>query len=731
MRSPKCYPVVFCMMIIVMMLIIPEKVEAATAIPVYSYANGTLTYSDASATKGKEYIGYVIGGLQKTSDGLTFDSISKNLVYIDQTKAGDNGLSLTVSVNSVNSVQTLCIAPEGGSIAPAAFLLPQGSSYSGLYTSEAATTAITTTFDLDEGTGWEDIEKLLAKEGYAVYSCGVKVPVAISFSKPEGFETLSGNGITITAAVSSKDAVMAGFLSKLGPSGINYTIRKKSKEDEADTGSKSYRINVMSGAKATKNGSAVTTAKKGETIDIEWTEKDGFEFSKWIITGASARDSAAKKTSFTMGEQDVTVKFEEKLKETVYEDEELPEEAEKNKEIKVKSLKFSKKKLVIYSDSGSVSNQAIPVMKEGTAPDTYYTSSNADIVAVTAGGTFYPMGSGNATVTAYCGNKKAKCSVKVIKTTEAISITDENGAEVEDSTISLYSGEQAQYTVNFDPYDSNDPRQVAWKSDNKKVSVQNGIVTAKNVKEETEAKITATVKATDTSTGKVNKKIERSFTIKVLPVELQKASAADKSHTLALKKKSIKMITNQDKDTAELIINLTAKGRGLTCDDLEITDVSSSNEEIVEVTELSEIEAVNAKGTKGKATATLSAKRAGTAYIVVKSSGSDEKENVKLCKITVKTPAESISAESGTLELSESDSQKTLTMRKGSCGTINAVLSPAYSTDIGKVKIKAKGGVSIKKGVIYANKITKSNKPATITLQCGKLKDVVKVTVTK
>ena len=70
-------------------------------------------------------------------------------------------------------------------------------------------------------------------------------------------------------------------------------------------------------------------------------------------------------------------------------------------------------------------------------------------------------------------------------------------------------------------------------------------------------------------------------------------------------------------------------------------------------------------------------------------------------------------------------------MRKGTNGTVKAVLVPEYSTDALSVKLSGTGGVTVKKGIIYAKRVTKPGKPAKVTVKCGKLKYVVEVTVTK
>ncbi|MCR4586223.1 MAG: hypothetical protein K5686_10925 [Lachnospiraceae bacterium] len=124
----------------------------------------------------------------------------------------------------------------------------------------------------------------------------------------------------------------------------------------------------------------------------------------------------------------------------------------------------------------------------------------------------------------------------------------------------------------------------------------------------------------------------------------------------------------------------------------------------------------------------LTAHNAGTAYVIVKSmtDGSD-KVNVARCKITVSSPAKSIAVKSGTIEVNDSKA----VMRKGEKGTVEVVLDPEFSTDLAKVKITASGGLTVKKGVIYAKKVTKEGKPAKITVKCGKLKQIITVTVTK
>ena len=98
---------------------------------------------------------------------------------------------------------------------------------------------------------------------------------------------------------------------------------------------------------------------------------------------------------------------------------------------------------------------------------------------------------------------------------------------------------------------------------------------------------------------------------------------------------------------------------------------------------------------------------------------------------SVTSPAEKISLANGTLIFTEDAEKKTLNMRLGENGTLEALLLPEYSTDLGAVKWSASGGVALKKGILYAKKITKDGRPAKVIVKCGKKKDTVYVTVTK
>ncbi|MCR5120204.1 MAG: hypothetical protein K6B44_11380, partial [Lachnospiraceae bacterium] len=484
-----------------------------------------------------------------------------------------------------------------------------------------------------------------------------------------------------------------------------------------------HAINVVTGAVAKNNdGAIVTTARENETISISWTARTGFGFVKWDLSGAAPADAAAAATTFVMGRQDVTVDFEEKLIVADEVKEELPSDTDTA--TKVKSLKFEKSKLTIQRGLEAVANPAKAEAAQGEAPEIIYVTDNKDIVAVDKSGNFWPMGVGEAEVTAYCGNKKAACKVTVVSYTTAVSIKDMSGADVSGQTIDMKGGEQSFLSVSFAPYDSTDPRDVSWKSDNKAVSVKAGMLTAKEVKEAVTATITATVKATDPVTGKVSKEIVGSVKVKLTPVVVAAPAALDKGHSLSLKKSKVKLTTLDGGNTAALGITLTAK-KDTDISTVKILSVESSNTDVVTVDAPAD-PVINGK--KAALSVKLTTKAAGTAYVVIKSTaGEGDKVNVKRCKVTVLAPAKSISVKSGTLKVTD----KKITMRKGEKGTVEAELNPRFSTDLGKIKISASGGVTIKKGVIYAKKITKTGKPAKITVKCGKLKETIEVTVTR
>ena len=175
---------------------------------------------------------------------------------------------------------------------------------------------------------------------------------------------------------------------------------------------------------------------------------------------------------------------------------------------------------------------------------------------------------------------------------------------------------------------------------------------------------------------------------------------------------------------ADIEVTITEK---TTKADAVVIEASSTNNEVVSV---NSVGAVTVNGKKGTAKIKIEAKASGTAYIVIKTNaaGSD-KTNVTRCKITVTAPAKGIVIKSGTLKVNDSGTKKTMELRKGVSGTIEAMLDPRNSTDISKLKITGGKGVIVKNGIISAKSATKEGKPGVITVKCGTIKETIEVTI--
>ena len=693
-------------------------------------------YDHKGTENGKMYALYETKGLRNPSDKLTWDILKSGLDFIDQKTAEGTELSFTIP-DKGTGIETLYVCGEDENVKLAAYLLPAGSGWNGWYSDEALNAPLGTSYKAEAGKTWEDITAILPSTAYLKLKAGSDTKafkVSLSYTKPEDFTEIKEKAVLdLKASVTMADAVYSPFFAEMAAPALAMRVTGPggTEEEKEDPEGAAYAINVMSGATASKNGIKATSAKKGEVIDISWERKADYSFVKWNLNGASCASLTSPVTTFTMGSSEVSVQYEDKLNfsEEVYENkDELPKEADT--ETKVKSLKFGKKKLILTKNGNPAENPATAAVKTGDAPQVYYTTSNAGIVAVNKDGVFYPTGQGVAKVTAYCGNKTAVCDVTVKSYTENIVILDEKGSDVTDQTQIMKPGEQAFYTVSFDPYDSTDPKKVTWSTDNLKISVKNGIVTAKEVKKDTAATIKAAVNYTDPSSGR-SRKLTKSFRVEVSPVKIEAAKSADKTHTLALAKKNLSLKTGGSGVGSDLGITIIPKSKELSIENGDFSiSCNSSNESIVTV---GEPEKLSVSGKKGVSAVKLTAKEAGTAYVIVTTTSriSGEKVNVQRCKVTVTSPATAIAAKSSSLDIKESGGKKTLTMRKGSYGVIEAVLTPEYSTDLSKVKISAKGGVTVSNGILYAKKETAAGKSATLTVTCGKLKDTVEITVTK
>ncbi|MBQ7564315.1 MAG: BspA family leucine-rich repeat surface protein [Lachnospiraceae bacterium] len=486
-----------------------------------------------------------------------------------------------------------------------------------------------------------------------------------------------------------------------------------------------HRVYILEGAEALKDGKSVSSVGEGETVTIRFVKApEGMEFSAWKLTGAEPEDNKALETTFVMGDGDVTVSYELVKKDGTVYLETLPEDADRT--TKVKGLKFAKTSLKLRAGD-TVSNPAAPTYDKTTElqPAVLYVSSNTDIVGVSPDGTFAAIGGGTATVTAYCGNKKATCKVTVSTYTSDIVILDENERDITDGSYQMKGGEQAILQVLVLPVNSTDPRKVTWKSYNTKaVTVSNGLITAKEVKEPLEAKVTATVTYTEPS-GK-SAKLTKEVTVKVAPVSVPKAANGDKSHSLAAKLKLAKLETTGEKQTTTLTATLApAKGSGLNRANISF---SSSNEDILMVRSSGE-PGTNAKGAK-EVVSEVTAVGSGTAYVIVKTweDGDPDKANIKLCKVTVTSPVDSLFITGDSLGRIDPTSGE-LTLRLGSYDQILLNVSPQNATTLPKIQWSASGGITVKDGMVFAKSVTKQEKPGTLKVKCGKVETTLRVIV--
>ncbi|MCR5267119.1 MAG: hypothetical protein K6E16_01195 [Lachnospiraceae bacterium] len=636
----------------------------------------------------------------------------------------------------------------------------------------------------------------------------------------EGFSVDAGVELTFTAAVtfpadSIEGRTGAAWADKFPVPALQVTI--KGPEKPAPKPQQYHRILVQSGATATMNGAVVGSAQKGDMITVTWDRPlvagvfstDGYEFEKWVITDNAegtdqpvwVADEEDPTTRIRVGDTDVTVKFIEKK--TMEKESGEEEPADRDKVTKVNTLKYPKTSLTMERGS-SVANAAIKAAPKNVSPDTLpeiiYVTENKNIVSVDKNGNFYANGVGETVVTAYCGNKKATCKVNVISPTKKVVILDETGMARKDvynltdqelagwngpaNTIRLKAGEKMQLRAQIYPSDSTDIKNVTWsvvgvpsmvqitkgnydykrdkngdlvyKKDNKTLTIQNGVITAKetNAQYYGFALVSATVKKSviNPATGKVTtENLTTMVQVSVDQIIPEKVTNNnDKTHSLSLKKTSCNMVTTEGSNTFDLVVNVSSKKKADAVTENYLIECESTNPDVVSVVSCSDIAQTDKAGKKGSATLRIKANNPGTAYVIVKSRDKAAAiPNVQRCKVTVTRPVTNVSAISGTLKIGKGkinvydsknrvyvDSQedvKILTMRKGSCGTIDTLVTPYDTTDLSKVKISASGGVKIKNGVIYATTLTKPEKGnyAKVTVTCGKLKDTVYVTVTK
>ena len=277
-----------------------------------------------------------------------------------------------------------------------------------------------------------------------------------------------------------------------------------------------------------------------------------------------------------------------------------------------------------------------------------------------------------------------------------------------------------QYRLSFDPGYGTGREKVVWTSlDNKTASVKNGLVTAKKAG-------TTVIRVTVKDGNKVINTRDCNLTVEDITVP--KAQSKDRKSNLSLNKSSIKVKTGET-------INLTASISGADRD--KVLPVSLvTNENLIEKSEENDSQTGQVAGNRLNYNYSFTALAPGTAYISVTSTNPETGgQNIKLCKVTISAPAQSISLTPD--DGGHTDDDGTWVLTKGADGHLKAVITPENCTDTG-ITWTAKGGsVKVSNGVVSARKISRKDKktgqyiPDTVTVKCGKITKSIKVIVTE
>ncbi|MCR5591725.1 MAG: hypothetical protein K6F73_09365 [Lachnospiraceae bacterium] len=778
-------------------------------------AGDSVDFTITGCEAGGRYVLYVLDGIagQEVPD---WDDLEEGLKYVDQKTAQDSTLAFSIPSAAATNGTVFIGDGEEGETYLAGYITnydtvwaadPYGKFY---YTDATLSGVMQELYGIYSDKTAAELIALLPKSAYITFQPegtdgAAAVKVKFGWTLPEGSEGFvvgETNDFDLTATVTVDEEAEGGKTYKAWTvayplpqfkATVKGPAKPKPREDVY------HRIYVQNGATATLLSAGdpsipVNSAKNGEEVIVCWdrvgtASENDYTFVRWMISGAAETQSlTVSQTAFTMGDSDVVVKFSEKRNPKDENDDDsaeaLPDGFDNT--TKVATLKYPKASLTLVRGK-TAANAATATLPRGAAyalPAVTYITDNKDIVTVGSDGTFYATGTGTASVTAYCGNKKAVCKVSVICPTETVSIIDENGKgrrsyyneqyypynwrTGNDNTIVIKSGEKIRLKAVIRPYDNTDPKTVTWKvvswpipdkngnvpkdksgnivykNDAKFLTVKDGEITAKTVKEPNSnpVLVSATVKRTviDPATGKSKtENITSMVMVDVVPIIAETATnKPDNTHTVALKKSTFNM--NSDAE-AELEINVSSKLRqDSVAENYVIESCESTNPDIVSVKKTTAFVQTDKAGKKGTAKATIKANNPGTAYIIVKTKNrTSGAPNVQRCTVNVTRPATAITAKSGTLEIetrsiSQLGNVKHITMRVGSYGTIEADVTPDNTTDIGKLKIAGTAGVTVKNGLIYAQRVTDptKNKYAKITVSCGpKIVDTVYVTVTK
>ena len=534
----------------------------------------------------------------------------------------------------------------------------------------------------------------------------------ITSSLPAGFEWHSD--VDISAIYDTADEIIyAHVLYNPDPDNYNDTTGTATiRVTDQAAPQREVSITVKNGF-AKYKGKIVNSALPGTKVDLIAKVPDGMLFKTWIVTNAIV-DPDKEQTTMTVGNADVTAEavLEKDPEDT---DEEPPEKEEFDGKIKslsiinedgkkVKTLKLAKGETAyLYADV---------VMSKGDEPDTHFRSDNTKVVRITDGGKVTGCGQGSATVTVYCGNKTAKCTVTVAEDIENVKVKVQKDK--------LLVGEKMVIRADTEPYTSASDRTVSWSVDNKKLAAAAGgaygcVLTAKKAGTVT---VTAKIKTKD-ARGSF-KTVTDSCTVRIEDPYLEPVASGDKSYRLGFKKQNVKINVIGSTGTVTAVLSDSSKAGIVSIDWI------SSNEDVIKI--INADSSASVSGKKAIANATVSACGIGYAFVTARVTDNETGlVNVKRCKVTVNAPVKSIRISKDSLGLLDGE---LIEMRKGQRDALFLDMYPDSPTNINRVTWTAKGGgVTVKNGVIYANRVV--NGVSKVIVTCGNAKHTIFVNVTK
>ena len=407
--------------------------------------------------------------------------------------------------------------------------------------------------------------------------------------------------------------------------------------------------------------------------------------------------------------------------------------------VKTKRISLAPKKLTLEAGHSPVVLSAKTVFKDakGSGTGVFFVSSNPKILRVDPVGNekgetrLWPVRSGTARITAYCGDKKASCKVKIEKRYHADDIGiytclwDEEGYRFPAcDSLEMTTGENVGlYAASADgrksPYGTGREK-ITWKSSNEKVAeVNDGLVSAK-----------AAGKARITLTWKLDKKtVTKTCEVTVTDAKTV-PKAADGDPSVKLKVQTPKKVMVGAESAQEVVAALTGDGASerrvkFISSNPAILTFGEEGEEEVTVTPAGSGEALEAR-------VMINPVAPGTASIIVESApegAAAGKVDREICRVRVSAEPHLLLVLDDTWEEHRSGSEGiVLYLNEGETTTLFNLPFPLNADNATNAKWTVKGKtVSVKNGFITAkkakiNKKTKEAEPSIVTYRIGEKK---------